>query len=379
MSKDIDQIASEEFGTEADPLVGLQRQTENIERELGEPIFDYYEHEVLNNRRLKQRTKDHHRRAYRDWQEWMCANSTRHPTLPSVKNVTDWMTEMCKSMDEGAALDKVNHVKKVYEWLQGKPAFKHPTHYNPFILAKEERELRESEPDDYPKLVLEDIIEQVESIKHIGERAATVFQLKTGIRSSELANIRFEELHLSNADVRAHFDGRDGQHHEAMGSHDQLDGYANAVYIPPDDGAEHEKNKRTRPTLIPLDKETQRVMIDWLLIRPDNGDPHVFLTQKGKPLERNSLRHVWTKHWHPQYKYENDDKFRSISPHYARHWFSTWFRVTANMPELWVQYLRGDKTGYELKSGRAAIHRYIHMYYEDVEEAYRNSVFKLGI
>ena len=114
-------------------------------------------------------------------------------------------------MNEGVALDKVNYVKKVYEWLQGKPAFKHPTHYNPFIIAKNEYELRESEPDDYPKLVSEHTIEQVKSINHIGERAATVFQLKTGVRSTELSNIRLEELHLSNADVRAHFDGRDGQ------------------------------------------------------------------------------------------------------------------------------------------------------------------------
>ncbi|WP_080510771.1 tyrosine-type recombinase/integrase [Halorubrum californiense] len=379
MNKDIEEIASAQFGTEADPLLELQPQTEAIERELGEPIFDYYEREILGNRRLKETTKDHYRRAYRDWQEWMSVNSTRHPTLPSVKNVKDWIQYLCRSMNEGVALDKVNYVKKVYEWLQGKPAFKHPTHYNPFIIAKNEYELRESEPDDYPKLVLEDIIEQVKSIKHIGERAATVFQLKTGVRSTELSNIRLEELHLSNADVRAHFDGRDGQRHEAMGSHDQLEDYANAVYIPPDDGAEHAGNKRKMPTVIPLDGETQRVLVDWLLIRPDNGDPHVFFTQKGKPLGRNSLRHVWTKHWHPQYQYGVEDEFRSISPHYARHWFTTWFRVTANMPELWVQYLRGDRTGHEHGSGRAAIHRYIHTYYEDVEDAYVESVFKLGI
>lgn len=378
MTKDIDEIASAQFGTEADPLIELQPRTEAIERDLGEPIFDYYEREILANRRLKEATKDHHRKAYRDWQEWMSLHSTRHPTLPSVKNVKDWIRYLCGSMGEGAASDKVNQVKKVYEWLQGKPAFKHPTHYNPFIIAKDEYELRESESDDYPKLVLEDIIEQVKSIKHIGERAATVFQLKTGVRSTELSNIRFEELHLSNADVRAHFDGRNGQRHEAMGSHDQLEDCPNAVFIPPDD-EKHKGNKRKMPTVIPLDKETQSVLVDWLLIRPDNGDPHVFLTQKGKQLERNSLRHVWTKYWHPQYRYDDDDKYRSVSPHYARHWFTTWFRVQANMPELWVQYLRGDKTSFELKGGRAAIHHYIHTYYSDVETMYREKVFNLGI
>ena len=86
-------------------------------------------------------------------------------------------------------------------------------------------------------------------------------------------------------------------------------------------------------------------------------------------MERNSLRHVWTKHWHPEFEFNEDDDYRSISPHYARHWFTTWFRVHVNMPELWVQYLRGDRTGTEIGTGRQAIHRYIHIY----------SVFKLGI
>lgn len=49
------------------------------------------------------------------------------------------------------------------------------------------------------------------------------------------------------------------------------------------------------------------------------------------------------------------------------------------MPELWVQYLRGDKTSFELKGGRAAIHHYIHTYCSDVENMYREKVFNLGI
>ena len=378
MSENIDQIASESYGTDPDPLVKLQAETEDVERRLGESIFDNYERTVLNRRtKIKESTKKHHRRSYRDWQEWMAANTNRHPTLPSEQNVKDWIDHLLESMDEGSAADKINHVKKVYEWLQEKPAFKHPTHYNPFIVARNERELEEGDPDDFPKLGLDDIRELVQSIKHIGERAATVFALKTGVRSTELSNIRFEELHITNADVLAHYDGRDGQRHGPMGSHDQLEGITNAVYIPPD--AIREGNKRKMPTVIPLDDETRRVLIDWLLIRPDNGDPHVFLTQKGKRLERNSLRHIWAeKHW-TEYQFDEDDEYRSISPHYARHWFTTWFRVHVNMPELWVQYLRGDKTGKEIGTGRQAIHRYIHIYYENVEQEYRDTIFKLGI
>lgn len=378
MTENIDEIAADTYGTDPDPLFRLQSQTEEVEKKMDESIFDHYERTVLNRRtKIKEVTKKKHRRAYRDWQEWMSANSNRHPTLPSEQNIKNWIDHLLKSMDEGAAVDKINHVKKVYEWLQKKPAFKHPTHYNPFVAVKEERELVESEPNDFPKLDLEDIREQVGSIKHIGERAVTVFELKTGVRSTELANIRFEDIHITNADVLAHYDGRDGQKHGPMGSHDQLDGITNAVYIPPDDV--RDGNKRGRPTVIPLDDETRRVLIDWLLIRPDNGDPYVFLTQKGKQMERNSLRHVWTKHWHPEFKFDEDDEYRSISPHYARHWFSTWFRTQAILPEPWVQYLRGDKMGPDIGGTRSAMHRYVHTYYEDVEAAYRENIFKLGI
>lgn len=239
------------------------------------------------------------------------------------------------------------------------------------MVVKEKREgdLKGEEPDDYPKLTLDDVVEVVEGIKHIGERALTVTQLKTGIRSTELSNIRFEHIHVTNPDVLSHYD--------EMGTHDQLDGIVNAVYIPPED--KMPGNKREMPTVIPLDDEVRRVLIDWLLIRPDNGDEHVFLTQKGKPMSKSNLRHIWTKHWWPEYEYDKEDEFRSITPHFSRHWMSTWLRVKADMSEPLVQYLRGDKQGPDIGGSRSAFHRYIHTHYEDVEEEYRDRIFRLGI
>jgi site-specific recombinase XerD len=132
------------------------------------------------------------------------------------------------------------------------------------------------------------------------------------------------------------------------------------------------------PTVIPLDDETRRVLIDWLLIRPDNGDPHLFLTQKGKPMDKSSLRYIWTKHWWPDYEYDEADDFRSIIPHFARHWMSSSLRK-AGMKETSVQYLRGDKQGPDIDESRSAYHRYIHVYYDDIEEEYRTRIFKLGL
>lgn len=362
------------FDLEVDPLQQYNEGMQTIDADL----FDYYYKEHIETRDIKDSTKAHYKRAYRDWTEFM-QQYDRHPTLPSEDHVEAFVDDCLERMGGGACRDKLNYINDFYEWMQRSSRYPHPTNYNPFliIINKREDDLKETEPDDYPKLLLDDIKAKVEDIKHIGERAATVFQLKTGVRSTELSNIRFEDIHITNADVLSHYDGSEGQNHEAMGSHDQLDNYTNAVYIPL--GEKRDRNKRKMPTVIPLDDETRRVLIDWLLIRPDNGSPYVFLTKKGKKLDRNSLRHIWTNHWHPEYKYADDEEYRSISPHYARHWMSTWFRTKIDMAEMRVQYLRGDKTGPDIDSSRSAIHRYIQKHYEHVEEEYRKNVFKLGI
>lgn len=370
--ENLERAVADEFGLEADPLEKHNRGMISVEERLDdyENSFDYYFQEVIDQKDIADGTKAHYARAYRDWTEFM-EQYDRHSTLPSESHIDAFVDECLIRMNGDTCKKRLNHIKKAYEWMQRKHQFPHPNNYNPFLIIKNKREadLKGEDPDDYPNLDLDDIKEQVKAIKHVGERALTVFQLKTGVRSSELANIHLEDIHIANSDVLDYYD--------KMGMHDQLEDISNAVYIPPCD--EVDENKREMPTLIPLDDETRRVLIDWLLIRPDNGDSHLFLTQKGGPVKRSSLGHIWKKHWQPQYKYDEGDELRTISPHYARHWMTTWFRTRAEMPELRVQYLRGDKTGPEVGRSRSAIHRYIHMHYEDIEEMYRNRIFKLGL
>jgi integrase/recombinase XerD len=49
------------------------------------------------------------------------------------------------------------------------------------------------------------------------------------------------------------------------------------------------------------------------------------------------------------------------------------------MSEPYVQYLRGDVQGADINRSRSAFHRYVHAYYDDVEDEYREKIFKLGI
>ena len=217
-------------------------------------------------------SKRHYQRSFEQWQEFMETQSDRLPILANEQHVRRWAEHLLQINGEGTVRKKLNHVKKVYEWLQAKSKTPIPTDYNPYLIVKEEMDLSESDADDFPHLKWEDIKSQVQDIKHIGERAATVFQFKTGVRSSELGNIPFKDIHIANAEVLDHYSDLD------MGEHPQLEGRPNAVYIPMDRAG----NKRERPTVIPLDEETRRVLIDWLLIRPDNGDPACVFDAEGQ-------------------------------------------------------------------------------------------------
>jgi integrase/recombinase XerD len=375
MSNDFLKNTGEAHGKTSDPLEVHNETQKAVE----DDAYEWYLDEHVRGKK-KDSYVAHYERAFDEWKAFMAENHPdRHPTLANKYHIQEWIDELSERMNGDNVRAKLRLVSDVYHQLQLESEAPHPEGYDPFELAKSKKseKLESDDPDDFPPLDLDDVRRTVSNIKHIQELAPTVFQLKTGVRSSELANVRFEEVHITNPDVLAHFDG-EGQDHGQMGSHDQLKGRPNAVYIPPEQV--RSENKRVRPTVIPLDREMQRILIDWLLVRPDNGSPYVFLTKKGKQLTPSSLQHFWRDNWE-EFRFEDEDsEYRSVVPHWCRHWMSSWFRTEVHMPEPWVQYLRGDKQGSEqLDTSRTAMHRYIHTFYEQVEDEYRDEVFRLGL
>lgn len=387
-------LVAETMGEELDPLAGAKH---DEFASIDVDWFDRYLEKHLPRRGKAKTWEARHADVFGEWKEFMAReHPQREPSLPNHYHVEDWIDELVERMKGETARSYVNIIQTVYQRYAEESAFPHLKEYDPFEVAKSNSEgilgdRQDNKPREWPQLDLDDVREVVHSIKHVGERAATVFGLKSGVRPGELANVRIEEIHLSHPDVLDHYDGSGGQGHGAMGSHPQLAdrGRTDAVFIetkhnrPADPDSNRPGNKRKRPSVIPLDLETQQALIDWLLIRPDAGSPYVFVTQKGGQMKPSSLQNVWRKHWWPEYEVASDDpradSVRSITPHYQRHWMTTWCRTHARMGEPWVQYLRGDSQSSELGTSREAIHRYINTYYEDVEEAYREDIFKLGL
>lgn len=129
--------------------------------------------------------------------------------------------------------------------------------------------------------------------------------------------------------------------------------------------------------MLPLDGELRRLLARYLLIRPTaNGSPWLFLSQKShSKIDHKAINKVWKKELHPQYA--ETEEYKAVTSHFGRHRFTTWWRVQQDVNEELVKYMRGDSV--KKGSMNEPIHAYLHTYYEDIEELYRNNIYRLGI
>jgi integrase/recombinase XerD len=216
-------------------------------------------------------------------------------------------------------------------------------------------------------VTLDELQDVVSDITHIRDLAIVALQLKLGLRATEVCNIKLSELHIQNSDVLDHYGG--------MGTARGLQGRKNALYIPHD----RDGNKSRRPRLLPFDDELRSVLVRYLLIRPDNGEPWLFLSKNARQQLRKKAvnKDVWKANFHPEYA-ETDDH-RAITSHFGRHYFTTFWRVEKDMNREKIKYMRGDTAGSATLSDMGAIDEYIHTYFEDIEEVYREQIFKLNV
>lgn len=119
------------------------------------------------------------------------------------------------------------------------------------------------------------------------------------------------------------------------------------------------------------------LLLQYLLIRPSVDEPWLFLSQRSyRKLWRNEINDAWDAF---QEQYGETDDYRKITSHYGRHFFSTYWRVEQDLQRELVQYMRGDRIGGTSMEDRAVIDEYIHTNYEDIEDIYRERIYKLDI
>jgi len=356
-------------------LESYGEQTGNSKDRLAEvePDFEAVDNDPFELFLLEDRHQDitdatyrHWINAFDQWRDFMEAQG-RHPACPSRIHVSKFVRFQTEELGntEGNVKSKLFRVNAAYEWMQEHGQIPAPTDLNPFQKWLKRGVLETDSERKYPRVSLEELREKVRGITNIRERAITVTQLKLGCRSTELANIRLSEITIEHDELR--------EHYTEMGTHPEVKPYENVVYIPSD----RDGNKREVDTILPLDEETRQAIVDWLLICPDNGKDSVFFSDKGKQLNRSDIYHFWKKYWWPEYEYDEDDYYDSITPHWCRHHFTTWWS-NQGVPETKRRYMRGDRTN-EYNEQRSAMDNYVHEYFEDIEDVYREGVFQLRL
>jgi len=261
---------------------------------------------------------------------------------------------------------KLRKLNRAYRYWQELAAFPHPQDYNPFTLARNKVNLEVPDGKKHRRIPEEELQEMVESVTHLRNRAIICFQFKLGLRAGEVSNIPLRDIAIENSEIQNHY--------PEMGADERLKGRENAIYIPPND--ERPRNKSGRARMLPLDDEIRRLLARYLLVRPENDEPWLFLSQTShSKIDHKAVNIVWKKEFHPEYA--ETDEYRSITSHFGRHRFSTWWRVEQDVNRELVKYMRGDSV--EKGSMEEPIDSYLHTYYEDIEDLYRENIYRLGI
>jgi integrase/recombinase XerD len=220
---------------------------------------------------------------------------------------------------------------------------------------------------DLPRLSVADLADYLQALTHIRDRAVVLTQLKLGLRASELCNLRLSDVAIDHADLTNAY--------PALGSHPLLDGRPNAVYVA--SRHEREQNKSGQPRVLPLDAELQATLVALLITRPDSGADAVFYTTSThNPLGPEDVARIWAEHF--QDDYPETETHRAVTSHFGRHRFTTHWLVDQDCNRELVKYMRGDRIE-GTAVDREAIDNYIHTYFEDVAELYRDGIYQFGV
>ena len=254
------------FDRNLDPLAEYESTFEQVEAD----PFALYLADVIEPRGLAENTYNRYRRTFQQWREFM-TDQDRHPACPNeryVKGFVRWRREEFDNHPD-TIKKKLGILNGAYQFWQNDPGLPHPQDYNPIETGREKVDLQSPDPKEPPRLTVDDLREKVGKINHIRDRAIVAVQLKLGLRATEVCNIKLADFDIQNSELRRHYPD--------LGSHPQLEGRENAIYVPSRN--ERDGNKSHRPRVLPLDDEVRRALLQYLLMRPDMDRPWLFLSQ----------------------------------------------------------------------------------------------------
>jgi len=246
---------------------------------------------------------------------------------------------------------------------------------------------------NYPEITVSELGNFLKWIPDPQKRAGYTIMVKTAIRIGETVNIDLPYLHLNHPIYYDYIETRGIELHEDVRE------YPDSVLIPP----EPEKHKEFRGEVrlfgnktkdakrLPIDRETRRVLLDWLVMRPNTGYPYPLFTGD-RPTGRahggtflHDLKSYLREYGLAVDYVKNDNK--NIDLHYFRHFFSTNMQDGRGTYDgakwTWsrVKIIRGDIGGGPGSDDDSdGLQRtYTHDWGDLIREPYINDIYNFGI
>lgn len=361
---------AEAFGTEVDPLAEYVSTCESLDID---PLQLFLE-EVIYERGLSDSRVDDYERIYDQYRQFM-QTKQRPPACPTSEHIRDFAVHQLEKRGKKVQQVKANLrlIERAYEYWQNGNEWPHPEDYNPIDLGRQKvgfKAYRDEEKEDEKEvriLSVSEISNKIRSVKNIRDQTIIGSQFKLFARVGAVTEMRLCDITIQHPDLQAHY--------SELGSHPRLADYENAVIIP--DNTARARNKSANPRVLPIDDELRRLLIRYLLIRPDADEPYVFLSQeRNDQLWPKRVNQMWKSAFHPEFA--ETDLYKPITSHYGRHFATTYWRINQEVPREKVKYMRGDELDDD-EDQNDSIDTYIHSQYEDIEEVYRENVFKFGL
>jgi integrase/recombinase XerD len=347
-------------------------------------------------------------RTVRYWREHMAADDSlggggRHPAAPSEAHVRSFIDRLYRPEKRGGRGNAkatvelhAARLRAVFRWFGTQRDLPHAAHhgYDPVAPVVGTYPWGETPDEKRPhKLTPTDLRDGVARVTNVRDRAMLVLQMKLGLRAGEVRNIQLGDLALTDTHLQRHYAGRLGTHPDLPHNRRREstrgdrpaedDEWEPAVVIPHDRPGNKSEVSRT----LPLDDECVRVLVPYLLLRPDVAEPWVFLSRSGYSRidDPNGLNRVWEQ----AFPREGDDGSvlwgetdtrRAVSSHTGRHTFATHLRVEEGVEETVVQYALGHRITARVEGGRPrrdAIDTYTHVDYDHLKPVYLASIYRV--
>ncbi|THE65039.1 integrase [Salinadaptatus halalkaliphilus] len=277
-----------------------------------------------------------------------------------------WIHSLRGEFEPSTIATYASYLNRFYDYMTRVGVFDD----NPMALVMEE--LSESIDTDPTRreITVPEMRSFVGTIAHPLERAVVLTLLKTGMRVGELSNLDLQDCHLETPELDLEWTPRVALERRPASVFVSSEPARGTVV---NGERRTASNKRKRDTIVPVDDELRRALLEWLAIRPDaisDAEP-LFLDTRdswGKRLTPSDIRYLVTKHAraHGWYR-KGGGTTENVTPHYFRHFFTTHLRDRTGDRGI-VQYLRGDVAG-------DVIDTYTHNWGDRVRDTYLEHVY----